>query len=154
MSMDNYLATVEEKIAKYGWMVQAVGAGEEEPQFFYTVGLTRLGLPEVITFGLPMDVGQTLMNDVAIKMQADKLAGHPPIENGTRRSDILQGFDVVFVEVLDTTKHLTVANTLCSNGLMPVRALQMIWPDPKGRFPWDPSFKYGDKIPVLGVRVG
>lgn len=152
MEMDQYLETVEEKIATYGWMIQAVGASRKEPAFHYTVGLTRMGLPEVITFGLPIDIGQQLLNDVAVKMQAEQVAGDPPITAGSRRDDIIVGFDVVFIDVLDTTKHLTVANTLCSNGLTPVRALQMVWPDRAGRFPWDAGFEYGDKIPLLGVQ--
>lgn len=152
MNMDDYLVSVEERIARFGWAVQAVGAGEKEPSFFYTVGLTRKSLPEIITFGLPLDVGHTLLNDVAVKMQADQVAGAPQTTHGTRRNDILQSYPVEFIEVRDSTTHLTIANTLCGNGLWPIRALQMVWPDKSGRFPWDVGFEYGDKIPLLGVR--
>jgi hypothetical protein len=147
MSMDEYLASVEDKIVRHGWAVQFVGAGEGQPHFHYTVGLTWKGLPEIITFGLPMEVGQTLLNDVGrmmVERQVPMLTGQP-------QGGILRGFDVYFVSVLDTTEHLTVANRLCG-GVFPVRALQMVWPDPQGRFPWDAGFEYGDKIPLLGVR--
>ena len=58
---DDYLAKAQAIIDECGVMIQAVGAGkseagENEPQFAYTVGLARLSHPELIAFGLPMEV--------------------------------------------------------------------------------------------------
>lgn len=142
---DQYDRQCEELIQRFGWMVQGVGAGEGEPTFSYTVGLHQKHRPEVIVFGLPLQVAQPILNDVAGRVSH--------IGDGTRLNDVLSGYPVEFVEVIDGTGHLTMANRLArQHGFpTPVPALQLCWPDPDSRFQWEPGFRI-DGIPLLGMR--
>lgn len=149
-ALDEYDRKAMETISRHGWMVQGVGAGEDSPGFHYTVGLTLERHPEIITFGLPYQMGGTILNSVA-----DLLRSGKRIEHGSIRRDVIQNFPVEFVRVDEeqSRDHLTMAHRLLSGGVTPVVALQMVWPDAQGRFPWDEGFDYGDAIPLLGTRA-
>ena len=56
------LALIEE----YGWLVQYVEAGDGEPSFAYTVGLTGLGLAELQVVGLSQSASHELLNRAAL----------------------------------------------------------------------------------------
>lgn len=58
-------------IDRYGWLVQYVEAGEGQPSFAYTVGLTGVGLPEVLVVGLPPHMAHALLNRAAILCQRE-----------------------------------------------------------------------------------
>jgi len=62
---------------------------------------------------------------------------------------------VAFVEVLDPLGDefpMSMVNRLYGE----VRALQLVWPDKHGRFPWHSDFekRYVEKQPLLGVWRG
>ena len=60
---DDYLDVLREIINGHGWAVQYV-EGEDRP-FAYTVGLTDLGLPELLITGLPPRTAKRLLNSIA-----------------------------------------------------------------------------------------
>jgi hypothetical protein len=57
---------------------------------------------------------------------------------------------VQFVEVEHPDVHLKFAVEICGSD---VRALQLVWADDRGRWPWDAGWGHGRRRqPVLGVR--
>jgi hypothetical protein len=144
--LDDYLKQLLKLIDEHGWAVQHVGGGDrlDEPPFSYTVGLTALGHPEFILFGMPPDAAQQLLNILGSEVQ-----------NGRRyRPDTLTSdpteaaAPVALIEVIDPASHLLAAVNLYAE----IEALQVIWPDPSGRLPWDDGYPNPPEAqPFLGV---
>jgi Domain of unknown function (DUF4262) len=60
-------------------------------------------------------------------------------------------FFMEFVEVEHPDVHVKYAVEICGAG---VRALQPVWADERGRWPWDAGWGHGRRRqPVLGVRT-
>lgn len=145
---DDYLDRVVETIVEHKVCIQAVGAGEKEPAFAYTIGLQG-GVeapehPEIIVFGLPFSVAHTVLNDLASKVLEEGVTLSP----GEERHDVFRGFPARFLEVKDSTEHLCVANALFGED-GPIPALQLIFPDAEGRWPWDADSGVA-AMPLLG----
>lgn len=137
---DEYLVGVEAKIAEHGWAVQGVGAGDGEPAFAYTVGLVDQGRPELVMFGLPMNVMHVLLNDLAASdLPAPGSLVHE-VANMPLRLDV--------VDPARSSEFLTVA---AAHARGTVDAVQVVWPDREGRFPGDPGFdvELGKAQPLL-----
>lgn len=152
MSEDKYLDTVVKAIAEHGVMIQGVFAGEDDepaPPFAYTVGLAMEDHPELIVFGLPMETAQAILNDLAIERV---LKGRKNLTAGQELRDVVKNYPVRLVQVVDSSTHLTVANALFQQEPEPIAALQVVFPDRDGRWPWDPqcSPKVAS-MPLLGV---
>jgi hypothetical protein len=67
--------------------------------------------------------------------------------------DVVDGYPVRLLDVLDSSEHLIVANALAGqtgHGHGPVAALQVVFPDPRGRWPWQPGSTVAG-LPVLGA---
>jgi hypothetical protein len=157
-------AAVDAKVARnvdeYGWAVQGVfppsGSGPWTPPFAYTVGLMKTldGHPELMIVGLDPGTMQRLLNEVASRAQ--KL--RRPVELGRRYDDILNGglpaeFVRVSEENVATFTGMAARYYRLNGGPERVEALQMVWPDPAGRLPWDEGFDhetYDALQPVLG----
>ena len=150
-----YDEMILDKIAEHGVFLQAVlpdeGDADQSP-FVYTVGLAGLETPhpEFITFGLPPTVAASWLNHLAI----DEV-----INAGRRfRPGRLPGFwsgklDAWLLQVADTTEHLAMSNRIFGSPFAPVDALQLVWPDAKNRFPWDPRYDLRRSAqPLLGPR--
>ncbi len=60
-------------IDDHGWLIQYVEAGDGEPAFAYTVGLTGQGLPELHVVGLPIRIAHDLLNRAALLWQINEL---------------------------------------------------------------------------------
>ena len=67
-------------------------------------------------------------------------AGHP-IETGIPLDGFVQGFPVVFKDVLQRhyREHFGYGLWFYAGPYFP--AIQCIWPDKKGRFPWSPNYE-------------
>lgn len=145
--MDDYLNKISDLIDEHGWAVQWVGGDPTQVSFAYTVGLFTRGLPEILIFGLPDDVAQPILNDLAAR--ATSGAG---FTDGLVLRDVVAGFPVVLVEVIDSSAYLTVANALARtvSGDRQVRAWQVVFPDAVGRWPWDTGSRVA-ATPMLGA---
>jgi hypothetical protein len=157
-----YLAEMTAMIAEHGWALQGVfpSTESEGPGFVYTVGAALQREvnaddydPELIVFGLPMNIGGSILNDVV----AQHRNGQRVLVVGHRYDDILVGYDAVFIECSPegVDAHLTLANQLvgAAREVPRVRALQLVWPDEDGRFPWEPGFskRLAAVQPLLGA---
>jgi Domain of unknown function (DUF4262) len=132
---DELLRTVDE----FGWAVVESEASHGKPASAYTVGLyDRFGWPELICLGLePMQMRSPLNSAIA-EMHALQLApvaglvlkqvavGVPCLLGAVTRQRMLQ--------------HLPLAERFArkhSEKNVRLQALQLIWPDRLGRFPFD-----------------
>jgi hypothetical protein len=119
------LATID----RHGWAVRHVGPGarREEVVFSYTIGLTAMGHPEVVVQGLPFDVAHAFLNDVGQDVRMGK-----SFPAGTVTEDLTSpASPVVFIAVEDTS-GLTAVEQVYGH----VDAVQLVWPDSRGRLPW------------------
>lgn len=147
-TLDAYDRRMLGLVEKFGFAVQGVfpdtNSGGGEPGFCYTVGLAAQRLPELILFGLPPTVAQSLLNDLGSRMRA----GTTQVAAGDTVWGLVRGYPVRLVEVTDSREHLTISNRF-AGGPSAVAALQVVFPDAQGRWPWE-SESGVSGLPVLG----
>jgi len=140
---DDYLNVVREIVDGHGWAIHYVE--DEDRPFAYTVGLTDLGMPELLITGLPPEASGRLLNSTA----------HDMVDNGTvlqpaMHIDFQSEFLLEVVELDHPDVHLTCAVAICGPD---VRALQLVWTDDFRHWPWDRGWSHGRcSQPVFGIR--
>lgn len=142
-TVDDYLDGLRVAMRESGWAVQYV----ERPRnpFAYTVGLHDCGLPELLITGVSAQRATRLLNEVA----ADMMGGRTLTPG--QKIAVRSGPLVEIVEVANPDAHLQWAVAF---GGPEVRALQLVWADARGRWPWAAAFSDGRaRQPVLGVRA-
>ena len=142
-SPDDILEDIRWKIVDAGWTVVAIGAGpcaccgeteHEGPSFLYTIGLTTtFDRPELIVFGLPPQAAHGLISVVIEQLREG--ASFVP---GTVYDEITD-LPLAFIEVPkdEFSGRLNFASAIYGDE---IKALQLVWPDGAGRFPWDVDF--------------
>ena len=125
---------LRERINRKQWTVLQVVPDHSGPVFYYTVGLTARGLPELVLFGLDSTTGQKALENIAAML----IAGVRPAD-GLLLHDVLQNVPVALHEIpeIKTQTHMRYASEFFPNG---VRGMQVIWPDTFGVFPWHQDF--------------
>jgi hypothetical protein len=127
------------------WVVIYVQRDKYRPPYSYTVGLTDHGKPEIVVTGLPQQRAADLLNDVA----AHLVHADPPAPG--ERVALTDGPLIEIVQVAEPSAHLNVAVALCGPQLT---ALQLVYADDRGHWPWDRGFRGGrGGQPVLGARA-
>jgi hypothetical protein len=131
-------------INRIGWMVMKISpnGGDENPRWFaYTTGLAvTFRWPELICFGLDLDVAGGLLNNAVRELQ--NRAVQP--SSGLELSEVLDG-RIVRLRTFSPglyREHIRWAIWYADRqGLMPAQfpCLQLLWPDKSGRFPGDPA---------------
>ena len=123
-------------VAKYGWHVMGVTEDDEGPAFAYSIGLYRTWQhPEIIIFGLGHDVMHQMINNIVHEIKnAHRFA------DGDESGEIIQGYDVTFrtVPVSNYKDYFGYALWFYNGFGFP--ALQCLWPDCYGRYPWDDEY--------------
>jgi Domain of unknown function (DUF4262) len=114
-------------ITRCGWHATGVFGGGGS--FMYTTGLTTGDHPELVIAGLPPETAHGL-----IAAAVGVIRSGVPLAPGRDYAEIATGFPVRFAEVdQDACEHpLSVTNRHYGRR---VPALQLLWPDPEGRFP-------------------
>lgn len=142
-TQQDYLDEVRATMLKHGWAVQYVES--DRTPYAYTIGLSDHGLPELLATGIAPQRAVRLLNRVA----DDALRGEP-LTPGARIT-VPAGPLIEIVEVEHPDAHMDMAVAFYGSEL---RALQLVWADRGGRWPWAASFGDGrGRQPVLGVRV-
>jgi hypothetical protein len=144
MSPDEYFARLRELISRNRFVVQSVLGSRCAAEFSYTIGLTEAGLPELIVLGVrPQDASRLLhcwgdyLLDKSAVLAGETLGSGPWVLEA--------------VEVERPEEHLLIAGDLYGRR---VRALQLVWADAAGRFPWDRGHRARRAgQPVLGARA-
>lgn len=140
---EDYLAELHETMLKHGWAVQFVES--ERMPFAYTIGLTRYGLPEVLVTGVSPRRSMRMLNTAGRRA----VGGEPP--SAGMQIALPAGPLVEMVEVEHPDLHLIFAGPVLGEE---VTALQAVWADSRGRWPWVAEFNNGRATqPVLGARA-
>lgn len=152
MNAVDYEKQISDDVACHGWHVCIIAADDVGPAFAYSIGLSKsFGHPEIIVFGL--DDGKLggdlhqLVNAVGELVKAGHSFGP-----GSRVDGILAGCPCEF-RAVDRRHYETHFGCGCwFNGGPDFSALQLVWPDSLGHFPWDNSFETGfrEVQPLLG----
>ena len=139
----DYLDQFRATMLKHGWALQYVES--DRTPYAYTIGLHDRGLPELLVTGVSPQRAARLLNRLAERA----VDGEPP----TRGEQIAlrAGPLIEIVEVEHPDAHMDTAVAFYGSEF---RALQLVWADGQGRWPWDARFggRRGGQ-PVLGVRA-
>lgn len=126
---------IAETIQKYGWAVVRVEESQDEPGFAYSVGLyANWEHPEIIVFGLPLDIIQEIVNTIG-----DQVRHGARFLADSTSAAVLEGYECAFRKVSPAAydRYMGTAVRFYNGREFP--ALHCIWPDSSGRFPWDPE---------------
>ena len=116
------------KVDTHGWAIRNVSSADPSMCLSYTVGLTSYGHPEVVMTGLPSEIGTAFLN----------IVGETVVREGGRftageaTTELANGPAMPVLEVVDKT-DLTAVKAIYGD----VPALQIVWSDSRGRFPWE-----------------
>nr|WP_159232679.1 DUF4262 domain-containing protein [Mycolicibacterium vanbaalenii] len=139
----DYLDILRAKARKHGWAVQYVEC--DRSPFAYTVGLNDWGLPELLITGVSPSRASRLLGAVA-REALRGAALTPGVQLKVRQGPLVE-----FVEVDHPEVHMGWA---IEHAQAPIRAVQAVWADGSGRWPWSVSFCDGlRRQPVLGIRA-
>lgn len=140
----DYLAHLRELLGQHCWVVQGVQRERRRAPYAYTVGLAGHARPELVVTGLPYNDAADLLNRIAAQLLQ---AGAPGPGDLVALPD---GRRAEIVRVAEPSVHLLVAAAV--NG-PEFSALQLVYADDQGRWPWDQDFRGGrGGQPVLGGR--
>jgi hypothetical protein len=143
-TVEDYLDILRKGIRDHGWVVQFVE--DDRRPFAYTIGLHDLGLPELMLTGLSSRSAYRVLNSIAHTMVDDDTVFAPG-----SHIDYQDEFLLEVVEVEHPDVYLAFAIRL---GGPELRALQLVWTDSRGRFPWEPGWRHGRRRqPVFGRRA-
>lgn len=140
-----------EDVGENGLHIAHVPETDELPEYSYTVGMWHsFEQPEVVVFGLPKDVADELLNALA-----DDAAEGKTFLAGSKHDGVLVGYPARFLGVPaeQATTHLPLVAWAYEDAATP--AVQLVWPDKQGRWPWDPDVRQGfaAQQPVIGTRA-
>ena len=142
---------VVKTIQKHGFFFTYVSddGQSSSDSFSFTTGLWKtLNFPEIITFGLPREACAALFPDVfdqinhGINLPFDQPLSHmgnlPIVLSPGRREA--------------NNAYLLTANWFYETDDFPV--IQLFWPDPEGRFPWESQFdqRFADHQPDMTAK--
>ena len=135
---------IEGDIARVGWSLMGIGAGEDFPTFLYTVGLKDYSLPDIIVVGLPPQwIGGFINEFIESLVEGKKL------EMGKTYEDVLNGFPVRVGAVSEEWKEelMTATGARHRDGF---EAIQLIWADKNNNFPGDKDYDIpAERQPLL-----
>ena len=139
----DYAARVRESVARNGFHVTSVGAGEQ-PSFTYSTGIYKsFRLPELIISALPPKLSHELISQYVLRFQ-DTVP-----EVGQRVIATEERFDYYLIPVsLDRIQDYMLA-TLKFYDSAPFECLQLIYPDTDLLFPDEDGYDYDQEL--LGV---
>lgn len=139
---DQYDAQLREIIRRHGWAVQGVlgDISRQNPGFSYTVGLWGFGHPELVIYGLEPRHSARILNDVGEQIRngldlTDSEAVYATSIHPSHRLGILPVPNPESVVLVAQEQYRT-------DGGHVVPALQLVYADLFGRYPWEPSYRY------------
>lgn len=122
-------------IEQFGFSVVLIEGTEYLPAFAYSIGLWKTYKhPEVIVFGLPSDTLHAIINSIG-----EFVSKKNAIHSGRLYDDFLDNLKNTFLEV-DSRNMNDYFGFALDFYEAEVPALEFIWPDNSGLFPWDENF--------------
>ena len=125
-------------IKQYGWNVVQIEEDNDGPAFSFSVGLFHsFGSSEILVMGLKRDVAHRIINNAALHISRGK-----NFKEFERTGELAEGYDCTFVPIAieNYEEYLGYAIWFYRSLKQPFPALQLIWPDKQGRFPWDSGY--------------
>ena len=139
MTEEQVIQRYVQLIEDHGWAVCWVSGGGGWPPFAYTIGLTRYhDHPELRVSGLEASEATTFLNQLGAEVREGRRY---------RATEVVQpeGTDhrYLFVRV-NSPDELAYAQEIYGlRGAKPVQALQVVWSDHAGNWPWDRRSEHG-----------
>lgn len=123
-------------VGQRGWHVVQESGDEAEPGYAYTVGLfRRFDHPEVALFGLAQDELRAALDRLGARV-----AGGERFDTVEVAEGLLERRAVAFRRMAPRHVREYLGYAIWFHGGVRFPALQCIWADPEGRFPWDAWF--------------
>ena len=125
-------------VAAYGWHVPYILADENGPAYSFSVGLyLKFEHPEILVMGLSQPAAVQLINLAGRYISSGRV--FRPQE---RTHDLAEGFACSFVPIIvDHYRHyLGYCIWFYRTLKQPFPAIQLVWPDTEGRFPWENGY--------------
>ena len=142
-SRADYLDYMRSIMDRCGWAVQGIERDGPHPPWAYTVGLTRLGRPELLVTGMSLHRATHLLNDMAAH------ALHADNPKLGARVELTDGPVIQMIQVAEPTAHLVIATEMFGPR---IRALQVVHADDRGHWPWECGYRgVRGGQPVLGL---
>lgn len=127
------LAPVRAAIELDGWYLDLHEGAGHKPDYGCTVGLAAAaGRPEIILLGLPDDITRGVLEEVVAYVQSGE---ELPVDEDCHL--FLNGCVCRFLPVAEAHVEDFCPAAKAWHGDAPFTVLQMVWPDQRGRFPWD-----------------
>ncbi|HEU4675833.1 MAG TPA: DUF4262 domain-containing protein [Motilibacteraceae bacterium] len=131
----------------HGVLVMAVLGADGAAVWSHTLGLTKLGLPELIVTGArDPEAAEALLGSLARDLQKPHGSATPVPRAGAVLSSC-GGDEAQLVSVQTLMPHLVMAVEIFGPS---VRALQLVLADEYGCWPWDLGYR-GEHQPLLGL---
>ena len=125
----NFVALIRE----HGWFNTRVF--DADPPFSYTTGFLLKGSPEFIVFSLPKEIA----HDTFWHLFRGASAGVQR-KAGVRDDDVLGNHSAYLFKVAERYHKDHLGWSRWFYGAKHISTLQLVWPDPTGKFPWEPGF--------------
>ncbi len=134
--LDQEHAWMRDMVRKVGWAIQYVIGERQTPSFAYTVGLFGFDHPEVVVFGLAPQSAQNLLN-----LLGERVKSGCPMRDGDEVSVGEPPGSVTLFGLAHPESLLFAANSFYQRPPHDsVPALQAVYPDDDGRYPWEPGY--------------
>jgi len=143
------LQEAQTRVREGGWlMIPGKVAGGLE--CLYTVGLSPHGHPEMVIVGLPREMARTLIETVVRRYQRQAIK--------RRAGEIYQDLARAEMACVAVTPRQKRVLGIAVGVLGPdIEALQIVWPDREGKYPWDagvdPEVRKGQYVLGAPLRV-
>jgi hypothetical protein len=126
------VATLRRRIAREGWAMAGVGTGHAAVTFVYTVGLQKsFAHPDLIMFGIAPTEAEGVIDVIAQRVKAGEPAHEGVMILGAAEVPLMPRW-------ADAERIRLLVPAQLARGRYSY--LQIVWPDPKGRFPWEARF--------------
>ena len=142
-TIDDYLDQLRSNMVEHGWAIQYVE--DNRTPYAYTIGLHGRGLPELLVTGVSPQRAVRVLNGVA------RIALRDAAPTPGARIQLPAGPLIEFVAIDHPDAHMDMAVAFYG---VEFSALQLVWADGRGRWPWAAGFSDGrGRQPVLGMRA-
>jgi hypothetical protein len=144
---------VIDDVARVGWHLVGIEDDSQGPGFAYSVGLYHsFGQPEIVLFGL----GETSRMFDIVNHVGEQMRQGGNFDDWYENDELVENSCCMFrhVEREIYPEYLGYAIWFYEGPEFP--ALQCVWPDPSGYYPWEPGFsaELNDRQPALTQRIG
>ncbi|MGJ7507463.1 DUF4262 domain-containing protein [Variovorax sp. GT1P44] len=126
------VATLRRRIAQEGWAMAGVGTRNAAATYVYTVGLQKsCAHPDLIMFGIAPERARSVLNTIAQRVKAGEPAHEGVMILGAAQVPLMP-------RVADSARVELLVPPQLARGRF--HYVQIVWPDAKERFPWEPGF--------------